>query len=356
MPATRYDAFTDQAIAHLRTHLLDQGFEAGPWSIWWRMFQAGVSPLPSRSTIARRLRALGLVEPCPRKRPRSSWRRFRRSRANELWQLDGIAWQLDSLPVTLYQVHDDCTGMLVAMTAALAGESLTGTRAALQAGFDAFGRPAAVLTDNGRAFNQHRLGRACATEVWLAGQGIRPISGQIGHPQTQGKVERAHQPVLAWLARQPPACTVAELNQQLGRFQHYYNTERQHQGLGLGITPWMAWTAATHDHPAPHPIPLEALYGHQPRSLPPAPTDPTLGDRRVGGNGRVRWAGRPFYLGQARRGQTIHIIHTATHVEIYDHDGVQIGLVPWPQPGGNDDAITITRPPFRVPSTVSQKS
>jgi len=36
------------------------------------------------------MRALGLVVPAPRKRPRSSWKRFTRTSANELWQLDGI--------------------------------------------------------------------------------------------------------------------------------------------------------------------------------------------------------------------------------------------------------------------------
>lgn len=347
-PARRYDVFTDDAISQLREQLLDEGFEAGPWSIWWRLFQAGVAPLPSRSTIARRLRALGLVEPCPRKRPRSSWHRFARSRANELWQLDGIEWRIDDeTPVTIYQIHDDCTRMLVALTAHPGGETSTGARYALQAGFDGYGMPAAVLTDNGRAFNQHRLGQHSSTETWLASLGIRPISGSVSHPQTQGKVERAHQPVQRWLTRRP-ITSLEELNEQLGVFQRYYNTERQHQALGLGITPTMAWHSISHDGPANNPIPLELLYGRQPRSLPPRPASPILGERRVARNGHIAWAGHTLYLGIGMSGQTIHLIHTTSHVEIYDNDGVQIGLVPWPQPD-TPRAISITKPPFRTP-------
>ena len=350
-PSRRYDAFTDEAISQLREQLLEEGYEAGPWSIWWRLFQAGVAPLPSRSTIARRLRALGLVEPCPRKRPRSSWHRFARSRANELWQLDGIEWRIDEAPVTIYQIHDDCTRMLVALNAAAGGETSVGARGALQAGFDGYGMPAAVLTDNGRAFNQHRLGHHSSTETWLASLGIRPISGSVRHPQTQGKVERAHQPVQRWLERRA-ITSLEELNHQLGVFQRYYNTERQHQALGLGITPLMAWTSIGHDQPANHPIPLELLYGRQPRSLPPAPISPILGDRRVGTNGRIAWASRIFHLGIGMAGQAVHIIHTTSHVEIYDHDGVEIGRIPWPQPASTR-AISLTKPPFRTPSPKS---
>lgn len=352
-PAKRYDTFTDQAIRQLREQLVDEGYEAGPWSIWWRMFQAGIEPLPSRSTIARRLRALGLVEPCPRKRPRASWRRFTRSRANELWQLDGIEWRIEGQLNTIYQIHDDCTRMLVSLSAHAGGETINGTRHALQAGFDAFGMPAAVLTDNGRAFNQHRYGSHSATETWLAGLGIRPISGAVMHPQTQGKVERAHQPVQHWLERRT-ITSLAHLNQQLGIFQRYYNTERQHQALGLGITPFMAWHSVDHDGPTDRPIPLDQLYGRQPRSLPPRPDQPHLADRRVGANGRIAWASRTFHLGTTMAGQTVHIIHTTSHVEIYDNDGVQIGLIPWPQPD-RPDCIPLTKPPFRTTTPPSQK-
>ena len=113
-----------------------------------------------------------------------------------------------------------------------------------------------MLTDNSRAFNQHRFGHTSSTEAWLAAQGIRPISGSIKHPQTQGKVERSHQPVEAWLARRP-ATTLEELNATLAALQRYYNNDRQHQGHGIGITPITVWDSIAKDGPLDQPIDLD---------------------------------------------------------------------------------------------------
>jgi integrase-like protein len=53
-----------------------------------------------------------------------------------------------------------------------------------------------------------------------------------GPPQTCGKVERFHQTLKRWLAKQPAAGTVSQLQAQLDRFRHYYNTRRPHRALG----------------------------------------------------------------------------------------------------------------------------
>lgn len=216
-PASRFGTLAEEAIRVTREALIDEGVEAGPWSIWWRLKQQQLEPLPSRSTIARKLLALGLVEPNPRKRPRASWRRFARARPNELWQLDGIEWRLgEGQLVTIYQVQDDCSRVLPAVLARVGGETALGARSALQAGFQAWGKPASVLTDNSRAFNQHRFGHTSSTEAWLAAQGIRPISGSIKHPQTQGKVERSHQ-ACRGLAGTSPSNHAGRTQRHLGR-------------------------------------------------------------------------------------------------------------------------------------------
>ena len=140
-PASRFGTLAEEAIRVTREALIDEGVEAGPWSIWWRLKQQQLEPLPSRSTIARKLLALGLVEPNPRKRPRASWRRFARARPNELWQLDGIEWRLgEGQLVTIYQVQDDCSRVLPAVLARVGGETALGARSALQAGFQAWGK------------------------------------------------------------------------------------------------------------------------------------------------------------------------------------------------------------------------
>lgn len=43
------------------------------------------------------------------------------------------------------------------------------------------------------------------------------------HPQTCGKVERFHQTLKKFLAKQPPACSIAELQSQIDSFIAYYN-------------------------------------------------------------------------------------------------------------------------------------
>jgi hypothetical protein len=50
-------------------------------------------------------------------------------------------------------------------------------------------------------------------------------------PQTQGKVERFHQTMKKYLAKQPPTTTKRQLQGQLDRFVTYYNELRPHRAL-----------------------------------------------------------------------------------------------------------------------------
>jgi hypothetical protein len=52
------------------------------------------------------------------------------------------------------------------------------------------------------------------------------------HPQTCGKVERFHQTLKAYLAKQDPAETIRALQAQIDRFVAYYNEIRPHQSFG----------------------------------------------------------------------------------------------------------------------------
>ena len=61
------------------------------------------------------------------------------------------------------------------------------------------------------------------------------------HPTTCGKVERFHQTVKRWLAAQPPAATIDELQAHLDRFVDEYNHRRPHRSLGR-VTPAAAYT------------------------------------------------------------------------------------------------------------------
>ena len=60
----------------------------GPRTIGHQLDREGVVPLPGRSSIYRCLVRHGLISPQARKRKRSDYKRWERSRAMELWQMD----------------------------------------------------------------------------------------------------------------------------------------------------------------------------------------------------------------------------------------------------------------------------
>jgi transposase len=60
----------------------------GPRTILYWLEHDGVVPLPGRTSVERCLVRHGLVTPQPRRRKRSDYKRWERSRAMELWQMD----------------------------------------------------------------------------------------------------------------------------------------------------------------------------------------------------------------------------------------------------------------------------
>jgi hypothetical protein len=71
------------------------------------------------------------------------------------------------------------------------------------------------------------------------------------HPQTCGKIERLHQTLKRYLARQKPARTLQELQAQLDTFAHYYNDIRPHRALN-GRTPLQSYNARVKARPPGH--------------------------------------------------------------------------------------------------------
>jgi transposase InsO family protein len=228
-------------IIRLRIELTARGLDAGPATIAWHLEREG-RPVPSTSTIRRILHAAGLVVPEPRKRPRSSWRRFEASAPNELWQSDFTHWRLaDGSEVEIYSWLDDHSRYLLGCTAfrRVGGDDVVAT---FTAAGDAHGWPAATLTDNGSVYTSRFTGGRNSFEYLLAYLGIRQKNGAPGHPQTQGKIERFQQTLKRWLGRQPAATDLAGLQAQLDAFRLVYNEQRPHRAIGRA-TPGEAYRA-----------------------------------------------------------------------------------------------------------------
>ena len=228
-------------IVVLRTELAARGLDAGPVTIAWHLGRAGL-PVPSTSTIRRILHAAGLVVPEPRKRPRSSWIRFEAAAPNKVWQSDFTHWRLaDGSEVEIISWLDDHSRYLLGCTAfrRVAGDDVVAT---FSVAGDAYGWPAATLTDNGAVYTSRFTGGRNGFEYLLAYLGVRQKNGSPGHPQTQGKIERFHQTLKRWLGQGPAATSIAELQARLDAFRLAYNEQRPHRAVGR-VTPGEAYRA-----------------------------------------------------------------------------------------------------------------
>ncbi|WP_218638133.1 integrase core domain-containing protein, partial [Actinomyces naeslundii] len=132
----------------------------------------------------------------------------------------------------------------------LAVASLVASSETSQAAIDVFdkgvaarGVPQRLLTDNGIALNPSRRGCTGRLVEHVRSLGVEPITSKPYHPTTQGKNERFHQTLFRYLDQQPLAASIAELQEQVDRFDLVYNTQRPHQGLPGRITPQQAWDA-----------------------------------------------------------------------------------------------------------------
>jgi transposase InsO family protein len=248
-PGRTSDAVRARIIS-LRTELTATGLDAGPVTIAWHLGREGL-PVPSTSTIRRILQAAGLVVPEPRKRPRSSWIRFEAAAPNECWQSDFTHWRLaDGTEVEIIGWLDDHSRYLLGLTACarVGGDDVVATF--LAAG-EEHGWPASTLTDNAAVYTSRFTGGRNGFEYLLAYLGIRQKNGAAGHPQTQGKIERLQQTLKRWLASQPAAHSLAELQAQLDRFRIAYNERRPHRAIGR-TTPAEAYAAHPKVRPAGH--------------------------------------------------------------------------------------------------------
>lgn len=257
----------EDAIVRARKELADAGEFNGPFSIAGRLAAQGVSPVPSRATIARILARRGLVRPQPRKRPRSSYRRFQAGRPNEMWQSDWTEWRLSEAdgtrrPVAIAGTLDDHSRLLVGIAAGSGDGTGELVWAVMAAAISAYGVPMSSLTDNGTCYsNKHRADhRPARFEANLAALGCQSIASSPYHPQTCGKIERLWQTLKKWLrareARNGPYRTLTALNRDLAIFAEYYNTRRGHRALH-GKTPATIYAATVKARPVDRPLPSQ---------------------------------------------------------------------------------------------------
>ena len=229
-PTRIADLYEDE-IVRIRKELDEDGFDGGAETIHFHMSTPG-RQVPSVSTIHRVLVARGFVTPEPHKRPKSSWKRFVAEFPNECWQADVTHVEVaEGVVYEVLNIIDDHSRLCVASKLFVTTRSPDVVRT-LHKAAATWGYPQRFLTDNGRIFTTPMGSGVGAMEIELLSLGIGTTHGKPYHPQTQGKVERFHQTLKKYLAKQEPATTKKLLQGQLNRFVEYYNTERPHRGIG----------------------------------------------------------------------------------------------------------------------------
>ena len=294
-------------VLRVRRELAAAGHDAGAQTIAHHLARR-LKQVPSVTTIWRILHRHGLITPQPHKRPRSSFIRFEAQLPNELWQTDATHWTLgDGTTAQILNLVDDHSRVALASTAFATVKAHDVVEVFFTAA-SVHGLPAALLSDNGAVFSGGSRGGTVLLETELARLGIRCIHSTPYHPQTCGKVERFHQTQKKFLARQPPARSIAHLQLQLDSFRVYYNQRRPHRALA-GRTPLVAFNARLRAKPELVPTTIRFRVRHD----------------KVDSCGRVtlRYQSqlRHIYIGRAHKGETIRLLIAEPNVRIVSDDG-----------------------------------
>ena len=233
-----------ERIVRLRTELTRAGHDAGPATISWHLLQHHRLRV-SASSIARTLTRQGLVEPSPKKRPKTSYIRFAHDMPNECWQSDFTHYPLaDGTDTEIITWLDDHSRYALHVSA---HQRVTGqiVLATFRQTCGQHGIPASTLTDNGMVYTvRFATGRGGRTafEAEMQRLHITQKNSASKHPTTCGKVERFQQTLKNWLRAQPtqPA-SIDALQTLIDTFLATYNEHRPHRSLPHSATPATAY-------------------------------------------------------------------------------------------------------------------
>jgi transposase InsO family protein len=284
----------------------------GPRTIGhWRLRQ-GVDPLPGRSSIYRRLVRHGLITPEARKRKRSDYKRWERSKAMALWQMDivgGVHLRDGSQAKIVTGVDDHsrfCISALVVQRA-----TARPTCDALTLAMGRFGAPSQILTDNGKVFTG-RFGPGTGEVLFdriCRENGIKHLLTAPRSPTTTGKVERFHRTLRQEFLIGTVFHAIADAQAQLDAWVETYNHDRPHQGIGM-VAPFERFRLAITE------LVTVAVEDVSPETTTTMP-NPT---RRVGEGGNISFAATRYRVGRWLAGEEVEVICDERLVHIHHRD------------------------------------
>ncbi|MCA1600795.1 MAG: IS481 family transposase [Acidobacteria bacterium] len=207
----------------------------GPVRIRHELARRGVEPVPGRTSIYRALVRNRLIEPQPRRRKRSDFKRWEREFPMELWQSDLMMVTLiGGKKIWLVTVIDDHSRFCIAAKLVPRPTS-RGVCAVFVDAMSTYGVPDEVLTDNGSQFtgrlatnpSEVLFDRMCRQN------GIRHLLTGIGAPTTTGKVERFHRTLRDEFFSKHQFGSIEQAQSALDLFTEDFNCNRPHQSLEM---------------------------------------------------------------------------------------------------------------------------
>ena len=280
----------------------------GPRTIAHHLAREAVSPLPSRSSIYRCPVRHHLIAPQKRRRQRSDYRRWERSRAMELWQMDvmgGVRLEggREAKIVTGIDDHSRfcvCAQLTPRATARPVCEALT-------AAMRRYGTPEQILTDNGRVFTA-RFGRGTGMVLFdrlCAANGVRHLLTAPRSPTTTGKIERFHQSLRREFLAGRSFASAEEAQAAVEAFVADYNTRRPHQALEMA-TPAQRFRLRPIAKDASC-LPVDAAEDHHGQWV----------LRRVGSNGVLSVDNQLFSVANAFKGELVDVFVDETTIQVW---------------------------------------
>lgn len=275
----------------------------GPHMLRYQLEKERVDSVPSRSSIYRCLVRHRLISPTPRRRRRQDYRRWERSRAMELWQMDvmGGVKLKDGHELKIVTGLDDhsrfcVSAMLVPRATARP------VCEALAAALRRHGVPDQILTDNGKVFTS-RFGIAKGEVLFdriLRENGVKHLLTAPRSPTTTGKVERFHKTIRKEFLAGRTFTSPEEAQAELDAWIECYNTERPHQGIGM-VPPARRFALAAEEAPPPDLVEPE----EQADPFVPAEPEKRRVQRIVSENGRIRLVGFHYHVGRFLAGEMV---------------------------------------------------
>lgn len=246
----------------------------------------------SVSTINRIIKRHNLIY--PEDSHKKAIKRFERAAPNELWQMDfkGHYYMPGRRICYPLSILDDHSRYLVGLFALgdKLGESVEGCLVRL---FEGFGVPEAMLMDHGTPWwSVHNGYGLTALSVGLIKQGVRLCLSGVGHPQTQGKVERFHRTLKRAVGRKEKPTNLVSWQEVFEEFRQEYNEIRPHHALGLQV-PASRYQPGLREY---NPHPPEWDY-------PPAAIV-----KRLNSQGMVEYGGRRYFVCEALKGERVQLI------------------------------------------------